>query len=604
MERSQMGEQTGEGVLSPPSWSWSVAFWLALNLPLLFLVVFGEATSGLIESIAVSAALIVVPGAAWTSRRGSDLATYVIELVVKSFGAGIVCVVLAALAPGPTHRLSYLGLLLLLVNAGLVRLWRRKELGTWPAATRFGVGLVLCMVAFYGLAYVAAEYTVPALEDQDMETQGTAYGLVNELKPTMVTNRGNTYFFAHPLLLHFLIGESALLSADLERLRYYHESAVPNEGLDYEELVPVWQEDLERFTRDPVLLATRTPNLMLAAVTLVPLSLLVIGISGSRWAALLAALVYMTLPEVFVRSGYGGYMALTNFVTVSAAYAFLHSTGRLPFAQPIGGRSMASPAGVGVLAFIGAWTNQKILLLPAAAGLQLLGHLLREARERLGGALRSLVSEPLKQKPALALHQFKSWVESSRKRSTAFLLLIGFGAGWAAYVAYGSVVAIRAFYYDHVRAHLMDRFRFQSVNLIKEEQGGWVYPSIVSLWGEFSNHAGWAIAIIGFAGVAWGLSKLEKAEGFLALWFVLGAIGFSLTDWRQTKHLALLIPPLVVLLAVLIARQQKWARVVTDRDRLGDDRLELLADRSPGAGFRDHQTEAHLVIVHGSRTRR
>ncbi len=543
---------------------WIVTLWLGLNLPLAFLLLFGEGTAGFIESIAVSSAIVLIPGVAWSARSGCNPAAYTIEIAVKSFGIGILCVVLAALLPGPTDRIVFLLLLMVVTNLGLFLRFRQGELGKWPETNHFGVALVALMAVFYCLAYVSAVHTVPALEDQDMETQGTAYGLINELRPTMVTNRGNTYFFAHPLLLHFLIGESALLSADLDRMRYYHESALENEGLEYEDLVPVWRQDLETFENDPVLLATRTPNMMLAALTLVPLTFLVLGISGSRWAALLAALAYMTLPEVFVRSGYGGYMALTNFVTLGAGYLFLHTTERLPFspARAESQSQLSTPMGVGVLAFVGAWTNQKILLLPAAAGLQLLPHLINQARQHLKTAFVALAEVSLLKKPRFGFEQFRTWVESSAKRASAFFLLIGFGAGWAAYVAYGSAVAIRAFYYDHVRAHLMDRFRFQSVNLIKEEEGGWVYPSIVSLWAEFSDHAGWGIAVVGFVAVAWALTKLEKADGFLALWFVLGAVGFSLTDWRQTKHLALLIPPLVVLMAVMLARVNKTLRLL------------------------------------------
>src|SRR6185503_1459199 len=180
----------------------------------------------------------------------------------------------------------------------------------------------LCLIAaglaalFYLQSYVGAAYRIPPLEDHDMETQGTAYGLINDLVPTMVTNRYKRFFFAHPLLLHFYIGASALVSDDLERLHYYHESslAIRDSSAD---LHKTWEHDKAQFDRDPVLLPTRTPNLFFAALTLFPLAFVVFRTSGSRAAAAGACVLYATLPEIYVRSAYGGYMAITNFLTVS-----------------------------------------------------------------------------------------------------------------------------------------------------------------------------------------------------------------------------------------------------------------------------------------------
>jgi hypothetical protein len=46
------------------------------------------------------------------------------------------------------------------------------------------------------------------------------------------------------------------------------------------------------------------------------------------------------------------------------------------------------------------------------------------------------------------------------------------------------------------------------------------------------------------------------------LWVAIGAVGFSLVDWRQTKHLAHLLPPLVALTGAFWASRPKAARDV------------------------------------------
>ena len=44
------------------------------------------------------------------------------------------------------------------------------------------------------------------------------------------------------------------------------------------------------------------------------------------------------------------------------------------------------------------------------------------------------------------------------------------------------------------------------------------------------------------------LRRLNGPEGFVLSWCAVGAAVFSATDWRQTKHLALIVPALVLLI--------------------------------------------------------
>ena len=73
------------------------------------------------------------------------------------------------------------------------------------------------------------------------------------------------------------------------------------------------------------------------------------------------------------------------------------------------------------------------------------------------------------------------------------------------------------------------------------------------MWGEFSVHTGYLllpIALLGFVVWAWRGRRRDICAVLLA-WFVTGAALYSLTDWRQTKHLMNQLAPLETAAVVL-----------------------------------------------------
>jgi hypothetical protein len=44
------------------------------------------------------------------------------------------------------------------------------------------------------------------------------------------------------------------------------------------------------------------------------------------------------------------------------------------------------------------------------------------------------------------------------------------------------------------------------------------------------------------------------------LWILVGAIAFTATDWRQTKHLCKLVPAMSLVIGALLARSPRAAR--------------------------------------------
>lgn len=515
-------------VLAPPPGLSPAVVAIIANVPLGAYVA-AEAlrlNSPFLQTLLVNALIFLVPGYAWVRcGRGSDPVLYLLKVLAVSTGCGLLALVALAPLPNETPLPAFVACLVVVTNLGLA--WRLRH-GTLRTSVPCPVGLgptallVLLGVLFYAQTYVGAAYRVPPLEDHDTETQGTAYGLVHHLQPTFVSNRGFVYFFAHPLLLHLYIGESVFLSGELDSLRYHHDNATWSRNRSQQIIGEVWETSYHQFQANPVLVPTRTPNIFLAAVTLPILGLLVIRRTGSLLAAAGTSLLYMTLPEIYVRSAYGGYLAITNFFLVVMAYQYLEAIGALTHGRAV---DDAPRRWSFAASFLAMWSNQKVILLPLAAALHVF----------LGIVRRSSLS---------ALHRTPGG-------RVAVALVAGVTFGWLSFAAYGLSVAPQEFFSDHVVGHLMDRFQLNDVRLMTDTAGAFVYPSILGLWLEFGRHLGVAVVVLGLISAGLALRHLERPESFLLLWFAVGAVIFSATDWRQTKHLALIVPALVLLIGFM-----------------------------------------------------
>jgi len=426
---------------------------------------------------------------------------------------------------------------------------------------------------------------VPPLEDHDMETQGTAWALLHRLKPLHLTDRGTIYFFAHPLLLHFYNAHTILFSDALNELRWYERdasvgekilNAIPALGMeisfittdgqeikrtvsaiDKEKIilnkgapgsvsrivVPAFQsppfrprkpilkgqtslnihelrywaicsfvedEAVPRFKNKPLLLPTRMPNIFFSCLTAFILFQFIEKSTHSRLLATLGPLLYFTFPEIFVRSSYGGYMAITNFALFALAYLYVD---RSPFvvqrSTVNGGRSTFLAA-----LFLGL-ANHKAVILPIAIGIREFFALLR--KERILRVFKAAALNPA---------------------------ILGFLAATLLFWAYGLTLKPDVFIQEHFRYHLINRIAHRA------DLGYTGYPSLLELWaGFFLYLPGQPILLLGAMGLIYSLKdlrKVERREPAIALWFLLGAIAFSIVDWRQTKHLMLLVPALMI----------------------------------------------------------
>jgi len=525
-------------------WPSGIAFRIGLsNLPFLGALLLHGVLPSFVIVLLVGAILFLAPGLAWTDHRKGDAAIILFHAAARSLVAGLGVALVLMLVGAAAHRTAFLIILALITNAGIV-IGHRKG---WFTAAPFADPLPRLVsgiaAVFLIQSYLGAAYFVPALEDQDMETQGTAYGLMHELKPTVVTNRETRLFFAHPLLLHFWIGESALISDDLGRLKHHHDASLAVRD-DPSAVEAQWTKAFAQFEKDPVLLATRTPNLFLGALTLFPMAFLVFLLTGSSLAAAGACIIYITFPEIYVRTSYGGYLAVTNFFLLSGAYFYLLMSRLL---TPRGAIGTDVPMGraTWLAAFLGGWTDQKFLLLPLAAPLHAGVKALLEIRALAAGGLRSFLRAVF-----------------SRPYAVAGLLVgTGFAAGWLTFAAYGLTVAPDDFIKDHLKGHIWWRLnKMTDVNMFQVERGGFVYPSVLALWQQFMDHTGWLLIPPMLLGMWHALPRLREAHGLLLLWALIGIVGFSVVDWRQTKHLAHILPALAMLTAVYWASLEGHAR--------------------------------------------
>jgi len=507
-----------------------------------------------IQSLIVNIIVFVAPGYAWVNSTISkeDPVFYLFKVMFASTGLSLIGLLVLAVFREKASGIEYALCLTMFANLGLLWRYRYNTLRvTFPNINGKLFALLAFLLAslFYCQSYIGAAYKVPPLEDHDTETQGTAYGLIHTMKPYYVTNRGTVHFFAHTLLLHLYIGQSAFLSGDLERLEHYYESALSikekKRRHSYAELYKVWKEGYERFKEDPVLVPTRTPNLFLASAALFILAFIIWRKTGSMAAAAGTSILFMTLPEVYVRSSYGGYFAITMFFMLMMTYSYLEAIDSSSQGNLTKSTLLITSLIVG---FLGVWANHKLVFVPVAFGVHAIWRLYRNT----GRNIINIINLKEWNNSSTLVINLKEWNNSSTL--VAIMLLIGVFAGWASFAIYGFWVAPRDFVVDHIWKHVLGRFQLQDVRLVEKVVGDWVYPSIAELWVQYGEHIGWVVAVLAIVAICRALPRLNDFEGGLLFWFGLGAVAFSITDWRQTKHLSLIIPPLVLLIGLLWGR--------------------------------------------------
>ncbi len=423
--------------------------------------------------------------------------------------------------------------------------------------------------ASYVLFSIGATRVVPFQNDHDIDTQGPAYGLLTRMEPSMVTDRGTLYYFAHPLLFHFCVGGSFLYHDQMEHLevfetitqrvgaasrgepfqlpenrlpifnglRYVDHRVVAVSGTNYvvdppladgSRQMPLLEFELKSFfgyyKNNPKFIENRAPTLFFASLTVAILGQWAAALTGRWLIGLLVGLAYASSPEIFVRSSYGGFFAVSNYSILIILLAQAQWETR---------RNRLAIANCVLAGAFAALANHKLLLLPCAL---VAWEFLRTVRSQ---GLRSVVTA--------SLHPV--WLG----------FVLGTGLSWI----HGFLIDAEAFWVDHIKYHILDR-------VIHEDALNYVgyidFPTVFELWHELSWHTGHILLPLGVVSlIVVSLTKHNERideppplrMGSWIVWVTLTAVAFSIVDWRMTKHLMPLMIPLH-LAPALWAGQSRW----------------------------------------------
>lgn len=471
--------------------------------------------------VGVMGGLCLAPGLAWDwiwpSRRPVLGATLARSLVVSTLWLVGILVGFRLAGQVPTQGGMWAALVVI-SNVGVVAAsrWRRPVLGPIPMSSTDGrLAAALFVAGLLGFTIMATR-VVPPMPDHDLEVQATGYALLSRLEPKAATDRGLSYYFAHPPLLHVFVAGSFLLQGEVEALKAYDRLTESASGPgDVETLAAMDAQ----FLRAPHLLETRTPNIFLSALTLTLLGVWARRRSRRGWVGWWVPIVYASNPEVLVRSSYGGYFSATVLVAlVLLIIESRHDPTRL--------RRQGGLSGVAALAAWGALVNHKLVVVPAG---MVLGRLMGD----------------------------RDWRVVVR---TFWPVLGGFLLGTLAFWTYGLAISPDDFLTDHLQYHLWGR-------VVHDRSLGYDgYPSVVQLWRQFLSHTGLFLVPVALAaGLAdvWSGSERHRRLVYMVFgWILVAGVVFSVVDWRMTKHLA----PLVVgfhLLLVPGRNAPRWRSVGT-----------------------------------------
>lgn len=459
-----------------------------------------------VRSLLVGLVLFLVPAIGWLRASGvariagATLAAHVaVSFVLFLVSIGVARQGVIEMQAAPAWNVLWL-----LANVGfLIAAYRPARL-PWLKWSTPAVVLGGCLfLASYGLYDWAATRVVTPQHDHDLEVQGTAVALLSRFEPLLLTDRGSVYFFAHPPLLHFHVAASSLFHGTLAGLRYYDEASQRARQSGTRETAAAEIATMyRRYGENPHSRETRAPNVFLAAVTVGLLGVWVRRLSGHWWMGALAAAAYGLNAEVLVRSSYGGYFAIGAFLSLPLLIAVRPMlAGRLRWRSTVLSGALLAIA------------DHKTVLLPIS--------LAASALIRSGRLLRAVLH------PAV----------------------IGFLIGTGLFWTYGLLTNAALFIQDHFRHHVVDR-------LVHDNPLGYAgYPTVAALWGEFISHTGYVLVPAGLAFLVTdtflrATSRATRAQRGTWLTYVLvTAAAFSIVDWRMTKHLALLIMPLVLAFA-------------------------------------------------------
>lgn len=397
----------------------------------------------------------------------------------------------------PLGQLSYAAALLLLGNFFLAfNLLKKKEIVFEKKDKHFYLFAAMVIFVAGGLSFWGAVRVVPVLQDHDAVMECPAYGLAKTWKPYCIETRVPFYLAKGPTS-HFIYAFPLVLTANLERVKHYYDTSLAALNLpDFKKkIVRMWHSEFKRWfprQNDRVILETRTTSIFISIMLALLLFMVISEIVNSHSLALVLSLVFLTLPEIFVRNSYAGYQNVSNLFLLLAIYHFIRN--REDWLTPL----------------LLATVNQKcVIILGLAVGFWLL------------------------------------YNKTNFKKMLLNKTIIGLVIGMLLLYTYGFLIHPQSLVEDQFQRHGIDRLLHQN------PIAGMQYPSIGGLWTMFAFNYG-AFFLLLFLAAAVLLLKNRQAfprEMVLLLIVVFTALVFSLVDWRMTKHLDLMVPAMMLVIA-------------------------------------------------------
>jgi len=376
------------------------------------------------------------------------------------------------------------------------------------------------------------------MEDHDFEIYNCAYGLVNRLQPATYTERSfletslrecSPYYFSHPPLLSFYGGYSLLMSEGIMDYKIYDDAALVfknsriNRPLDelkkiYKTLAKVCNR---YYSHNARLLEIRTPALFFSTLLCLVLFYTIFLFSGSKLLGVLGTLLYFSFYEVFARSLFGGYAAVDNLITVYFIYQYIFLK-----------------RGISVLTngIYMALIDHKLITIPISSF--------------VSGLFTNNNGE------AIFIKRFAQAASRSKE------IIIGFLIGTIIFWLWGITLNREAFMNQHVREHLFGRVFYGLLDLFGSKRA---QVSICDLWMDFYGGVGPLFPVL-FIWVLFDFIKNrfqgQKGKLFLLIQLIIGAISFSVVDNRQTKHLMLIMPAMVIFVMMFVAELKKPTKII------------------------------------------
>ena len=378
--------------------------------------------------------------------------------------------------------------------------------------------------------------------DQDLPSANPVYGLMKELKPYGLESHF-TYMLTKPPLLNFFCGYGVTLSDRLEDAKVFYDNAMKTAGTikmgdreRWDFIKPIRREDEKIFREEKqeLRIYTRLSCLFPAVVTAFILWYLFMKLTRVKLLAFSGTVLYLSIPEVFVRSSYAGYYVLTNFFLLIIAYLFLCFSE-----EERKEKGLRFP--LFLASVLLALTNHKgLLIIPALLLYQFL----------------KSVFTPSLNSPFKAISE---WMRSA----LASRIVLGAITGTVIFWAYGCSIDYENFYKDHIKYDFIDRYHKDGLRLTSA--GGRYldrYLTVPGVWKEFNRNTGIAFLPLAFFSIFYLGRRIRKKEAFLFFWFLVGAVGFSIADWKQTKHFMLILLPLLVSTMIFIHERGKTGRLI------------------------------------------